>query len=109
MAKKTNGYRNYTADGSYWTVRKYGRTFWVLRLRSETYEQLEVWGGYTRAGAAGGAAAQPAYMQAVGEMTDSIRDTLHSALDKVGLGAPPPKAPVPAAKAPANLATAEDD
>lgn len=108
-AKKTNGYRNYAADGTYWTVRKYGRTFWVLRLRSETYEQLEVWGGYTRAGAAGGAAAQLAYFQAVNEMTDSIRGTLHQALDKVGLGALPPKAPVPAAKAPANLAAAEQE
>ena len=52
VAKKTDGYRNYTADGSYWTVPKHAHTFWVLRLRSETYEQLEVLGGYSRAGAA---------------------------------------------------------
>jgi hypothetical protein len=109
VAKKTNGYRNYTADGSYWTVRKHGRTFWVLRLRSETYDQLEVWGGYSRAGAAGGAAAQLAYFQAVNEMTESLRGTLHRALDKVGLGALPPKAPVSASEAPANLAVAGDE
>lgn len=38
-----------------------------------------------------------------------MRGTLHSALDRVALGALPPKTPVSAAKAPANLAAAEDE
>jgi hypothetical protein len=105
VAKKTNGYRNHTADGSYWTVRKHSHTFWVLRLRSETYEQLEVWGGYSRAGAA----AHLPDFQAVSEMTESLRGALRRALDKVGLGALPPNAPVSASEAPANLAVADDE
>lgn len=74
VAKKSIGHCNDRASGSCRTARKHGRTFWVLRLRSETYDQLEVWGGYSRASAA----AQQACLQAVNEMTESLRRDLAS-------------------------------
>ncbi|MEV5632320.1 hypothetical protein [Micromonospora tulbaghiae] len=88
-------YRNYTADGSYWKVRKQGPTYWVARIRKSNgaYEWLDVWGGYERAGAAAGAAAQLAYQQARKDVLEELVGTLHGALDQAGLGAPPP-APV---------------
>ncbi|MFI5694202.1 hypothetical protein ACIA58_20305 [Kribbella sp. NPDC051586] len=52
VAKNTNGHRNYMADESSTTVRRHSHTLWVLRMRSETYDQLDVWGGYSRAGSA---------------------------------------------------------
>ncbi|WP_425720936.1 hypothetical protein [Micromonospora sp. DT233] len=89
-------YRNYTADGSYWTVRKQGSIYWVARMRRSngTYEWLEVWGGYERAGAAAGAAAQLAYSQARKDVLKELVGNLHTALDKAGLGALPTPAPV---------------
>jgi hypothetical protein len=107
--KKADSYRDYTADGTYWTVRKRRDTFWVLRLKSGSQEQCEIWGGYTSPGAAASAAAQLAYGQAVDEVRDRLRATLHDALEEIGLGAGPQKPPVSAATAPANLAAVADD
>lgn len=98
------GYRNYSADGTYWTVRKCGGTYWVVRIDRSAgrYDWLENFGGYEYAGAAGGAAAQLAYRQGVQDATARIRSTLHGALEDLGLGVPPmpPPAPVPATAAP---------
>ncbi|TDW90509.1 hypothetical protein EV137_4327 [Kribbella pratensis] len=102
-------YRDYTADGTYWTVRKRGKTFWVLRLKSGSQEQCDVWGGYTSPGAAASAAAQLAYGQAVDEVRDRLRVTLHGALEEIGLGAEPQQPPVAASSAPANLGAGPDD
>ncbi|GAB3934460.1 hypothetical protein GCM10027614_07510 [Micromonospora vulcania] len=86
-------YRNYTADGSYWTVRKQGSIYWVVRMRrvNGSYEWLETWGGYERAGAAAGAAAQLAYNQAREDVLKELVGTLHTALDRAGLGALHPR------------------
>lgn len=97
------GYRNYTADGTYWTVRKHGSTYWVVRIDNSNgeYRWVEVWGGYDRAGSAGGAAAQLAYGQAVEDTRSKLTEALHGALDGVGLGVPEPAKPsVPATAAP---------
>lgn len=106
MTTKVTGYRNYTADGRYWTVRKQGRVYWVVKIDpgSGQYVWAEIWGGYRSAGAAGGAAAQLSYAQGKKDAAHQIRTVLHDALDSVGLGAPEPgpapvgreSAPVPA-------------
>ncbi|MEU8076755.1 hypothetical protein AB0B31_15025 [Catellatospora citrea] len=89
--------RNYTADGSYWTVRKHGNVYWVVRIdpSNGSYRWVETWGGYSRAGSAGGAAAQLAYAQARRDVADQLRGDLHDALDRIGLGPLPKPAPVP--------------
>ncbi len=40
-------YRNYTADGTHWTVRKRGKVFWVARIDNSggNYHWVEAWGG----------------------------------------------------------------
>lgn len=92
---RPQGYRNYTADGTYWTVRKVGKIFWVVRISpgGAGYVWEEVWGGYRVAGAAGGAAAQLAYGQAMDDARSVISASLHGALDSVGLGVPKPSKP----------------
>jgi hypothetical protein len=89
-------YRNYTADGTYWTVRKRGKVFWVARIDNSggNYHWVEVWGGYENAGSAGGAAAQLAYLQAKRDAASQLRGTLHDALEQIGLGPMPTPAPV---------------
>lgn len=103
MSTKKQGYRRYTTDGTYWTVRKYNGYFWAVRIdpSSGTYTWAETWGGYVNAGPAAGAAAQLAYLQGVKDAGDKVRSSLHDALESVGLGAPlPPPAPIPAPAAP---------
>ncbi|MGC5335097.1 hypothetical protein GA0070610_2897 [Micromonospora echinofusca] len=87
---------SYTADGSYWTVRKHGSTFWVVRIRNEngTYRRLQWWGGYRHAGHAARAAAQLAYRQAREDVVKELRGSLHRELERVGLGALPTPAPL---------------
>lgn len=91
-AAKKSGYRDYTADSTYWTVRKHGKVFWVVRidLSGGTYHWKEIWGGYHSAGAA----AQLAYGQGQRDAVEALRGTLHAALDGVGLGVPPTAPPV---------------
>lgn len=106
------GYRNYTADGTYWTVRKYNGGYWVVRIdnSSNTYEWAEVFGGYDAAGAAGGAAAQLAYAQGRKDALEEATAALHSALDGVGLGVPKPSAPkLPPTAAPSEPVNDEVD
>jgi len=102
---RPTGYRNYTSDGRYWTVRKQGNVFWVVLIdpSSGNYEWSEVWGGYTSPGAAGGAAAQLAYAQGSRDTLDRLRGILHTTLDEMGLGVPAPQpAPVSSASVPAD-------
>lgn len=89
-------YRNYTANGTYWTVRKRGHVYWVARIDNSDadYKWVEVWGGYENAGSAGGAAAQLAYLQAKRDAATQLRGTLHEALEQIGLGPMPTPAPV---------------
>ena len=106
------GYRNYTANGKYWTVRKYGATYWVVLIdpSSGSYVWDEVWGGYATAGGAGGAAAQLAYVQGQQDALQKVTASLHLALDELGLGLPkPPPAPVPPSSAPEPTAAGEDE
>jgi hypothetical protein len=90
--------RDYTSDETYWTVRKVGKVYWVVRIdknnNNSKYRWAEIWGGYHWAGAAGGAAAELAYMQGKRDVAQQLRGTLHSALDSVGLGALPEPAPI---------------
>ena len=88
--------RDYTSDGTYWTVRKVGKVYWVVRIdnNNSDYQWSEIWGGYYRAGAAGGAAAELAYLQGKRDVAQQLRESLHDALGSVGLGAPPKPAPV---------------
>ncbi|MFJ4109251.1 hypothetical protein [Oerskovia enterophila] len=100
---RPKGYRNYSADGTYWTVRKVGKVYWVVRINpaSAGYAWEEVWGGYQVAGAAGGAAAQLAYGQAMRDAQSAISGSLHEALASIGLGVEKPSKPaVPPAEAP---------
>lgn len=108
---RPTGYRNYTADGTYWTVRKSGDTFWVLRIDPSggEYTTVEVWGGYHRAGAAGGAAAQLAYGQAMHDAGERFRSLLHDSLEDAGLGVPAPSKPaVPPSQAPKTVHSDEE-
>ena len=105
-------YRDYTADGKYWTVRKYGATYWVVLIdpSSGSYVWDCVWGGYATAGGAGGAAAQLAYNQGQADARRKLAESLHVALDDVGLGLPtPPPAPVPASSAPEPTVVSEEE
>ncbi|WP_456591800.1 hypothetical protein [Blastococcus sp. SYSU DS1024] len=105
-------YRDYTADGKYWTVRKYGATYWVVLIDSSSgsYVWDYVWGGYATAGGAGGAAAQLAYNQGQADARRKLAESPHMALDDVGLGLPtPPPAPVPASSAPEPTVVSEDE
>ncbi|MFI6226162.1 hypothetical protein ACIBCR_02445 [Micromonospora echinospora] len=89
-------YRKYTTDGTYWTVRKQGANYWVVRLKrvGSAYVEQEYWGAYKTAGGAGGAAAQLAYNQAKQDAVMALRGELHDALERVGLGVPPAPPPV---------------
>jgi len=106
------GYRNYTSSGKYWTVRKYGSVYWVVLIdpSSGTYLWDEVWGGYLRAGDAGGAAAHLAYAQGQQETLERVRGSLHEALGGIGLGVPVPMpAPVAPSAAPEPVSGDEDE
>ena len=82
MSSKKSGYRNYTADSTYWTVRKYNGGYWVVRIdnSSNNYEWAEVFGGYDTAGAAGGVAAQLGYAQGRRDALEEAANALHLSL-----------------------------
>ncbi|AEI12676.1 hypothetical protein [Cellulomonas gilvus] len=108
MSDARGGYRSYTADGSWWTVRTYGSTYWVARVRHAEgggYEVVQWFEAYAKAGWAAGAAAQLAYAQGVADAKAQVVRALHGALDEVGLGVPEP--PVPVSRTPASQAPAE--
>jgi hypothetical protein len=92
-------YTAYTRAGTYWTLRKRGSWYLVLLLRSGTYEEVDRYGWYRRAGAAATAVGALTYRAAIVEATDIIRDGLQSRLDEMGLGAVP-KPDRPASDAP---------
>lgn len=109
--KRPVGYRNYSSDGTYWTVRKQGKVYWVVRIdvQDGEYWAEETWGGYQSAGAAAGAAAQLAYRQGKKDAADEIRKTLHKSLDRIGLGVPEPQKPPVAPKGAPRMAGADDE
>ncbi len=82
-------YTAYTRAGTYWTLRKRGSWYLVLQLRSGTYEEVDRYGWYRRAGAAATAVGALTYRAALSEITELIRDDLQSRLDEMGLGAVP--------------------
>lgn len=87
--KESPGYRNYTTDGHYWTVRKQGDVYWVVKIdfSSGFYVWSEIWGGYQVAGAV----AQLSYLQGKKDAAEQVRASRHEALDTVGLGASTPR------------------
>jgi hypothetical protein len=101
-------YTAYTQDGTYWTLRKRGNWFLVLRLESGTYSEVERYGWYWRAGAAATAVGALTYRVALQEAKDIIRDGLQQRLDEMGLGAVP-KPDRPGGDTPGDAAPEEDD
>lgn len=100
-------YTAYTQDGTYWTLRKRGQWFLVLRLESGTYDEVERYGWYRRAGAAATAVGALTYRVALHEATNIIRDGLQARLDEMGLGAIP-KPDRPGTETPRDAAPDED-
>ncbi len=90
-------YTGYTRDGTYWTLRKRGKWYLVLRLRSGSYAEVERYGWYRKAGAAATAVGALTYAVAISEATELIRDGLQQRLDEMGLGAIPKPDRSPAA------------
>jgi hypothetical protein len=82
-------YTAYTRAGTYWTLRKRGDWYLVVQLRSGTYEEVDRYGWYRRAGAAATAVGALTYRSALAEVRDTIRDDLQRRLDEIGLGAVP--------------------
>jgi len=101
-------YTSYTQDGTYWTLRKRGPWFLVVRLRSGTYDEVQRYGWYRRAGAAATAVGALTYRVALQEATETIRDVLQARLDDMGLGAVP-KPDRPASETPGDAAPEDDD
>lgn len=97
-------YTAYTRAGTYWTLRKRGDWYLVCLLRSGTYEEVDRYGWYRRAGAAATAVGALTYRTALAEVRDSIRDDLQRRLDEIGLGSVPapdrPASDTPAPEAP---------
>lgn len=87
------GWRDYTADHTYWTGRQRGEYVEVVRLHSGTFAEEEIWGSYRSTGAAVGAAAQLAYLQGKADAERELKTRLHEVLDSIGLGALPVVAP----------------
>jgi hypothetical protein len=98
-------YRNYTANGTYWTVRERDGVFWVIRIDPSGggLDCEEVWGGYGTADEAGGVAAQLAYSQGRRDAIGELRGNLHHAIERIGLGTMPSPAPTKADDFPADL------
>lgn len=101
-------YTSYTRDGTYWTLRKRGQWFLVLRLQSGSYAEVERYGWYRRAGAAATAVGALTYRSTLQEATAVIRDGLQQRLDEMGLGAVPTP-DRPATDTPADAVVEEDD
>jgi len=101
-------YTGYTQDGTYWTLRKRGKWFLVLRLESGSYGEVERYGWYRRAGAAATAVGALTYRVALQEATDIIRDGLQARLDEMGLGAVP-KPDRPGTETPGDAVPEGDD
>ncbi|MEO3939339.1 hypothetical protein V3N99_21725 [Dermatophilaceae bacterium Soc4.6] len=82
-------YTAYTRDRTYWTLRTKGSWYLVLRLRSGSFEEVERYGWYRKAGAAATAVGALTYAVALNEATELIREGLQQRLDEMGLGAIP--------------------
>jgi hypothetical protein len=101
-------YTSYTRDGTYWTLRKRGGWYLVSRRRSGTYEEVDRYGWYRRAGAAATAVGALTYRLALQEATEQIRESLQARLDEIGLGVIP-KPDRAAGDAPSEAVAAEDE
>lgn len=83
----SRNYREYTADGTYWTGRKTADGgIEVLRLRAGTYEIVESFDTYQRLGAAVAAASQLAYLQGWKDAQAELSQKVLSSLAEVGIG-----------------------
>lgn len=98
-------YTAYTRAGTYWTLRKRGSWYLVCLLRSGSYEGVDRYGWYRRAGAAATAVGALTYRAALTEATEVLRDGLQS---RLGLGAIP-KPDRSAADAPADAGLADEE
>lgn len=83
-------YTGYATDGTYWTLRKRGRWYRVVRLRSSTYDIVEDWGWYLRAGAAATAVGVLSYTKGMADGNTIIASALQEKLTELGLVVPKP-------------------
>ncbi|MBD7981959.1 hypothetical protein [Oerskovia merdavium] len=82
----SNGYRNYTSDGTYWTGRKAGNgNIEVVRVKTGNYGVVESFGTYSRLGSAVAAAAQLAYVQGWTDAQHDLSSKVHLALADAGI------------------------
>lgn len=87
-------YTDYATDGTYWTLRKRGSWYLVARRASGTYEEVERYGWYRRAGAAATAVGLLSYRKGIVEGAGIVRDAVQAKIDELGRLVPKPdKAP----------------
>lgn len=86
-------YTDYTTDSTYWTIRKRGNWYLVLKLQSGTYDEVDRWGWYSRAGAAATAVGLLSYQQGLSDGERMMREALQEKLSELGLAVPKPDKP----------------
>ena len=83
-------YTAYAQDDTYWTLRKRGKWFLVLRLNAGTYDEVERWGWYRKAGAAATAVDLLSYTKGIADGNVIIASALQDKLNELGLIVPKP-------------------
>lgn len=83
-------YTAYAQDDTYWTLRKRGNWYLVVRLQSGTYDEVERWGWYRRAGAAATAVGVLSYTKGIADGHTIIGAALQQKLAELGLIVPAP-------------------
>ena len=84
-------YTDYAKDSTYWTIRKRGAWYLVARRKSGTYDEVERWGWYKRAGAAATAVGLLSYLQGLSDGESMMREALQEKLNDLGLVVPKPE------------------
>jgi hypothetical protein len=85
-------YTNYSIDGTYWTLRKRGDWYLVARLQSGTYEEVERWGWYEKAGSAATAVGVLSYRKGLAESADEMKKAVDAKLEELTRAVPKPAA-----------------
>ena len=86
-------YTAYSSDNTYWTLRKRGGWYLVLRLRSNTYEEVQRYGWYRRAGAAATAVGLLSYRLGLYDGTVAVKMALDGRLELLAKRLPKPDRP----------------
>jgi len=83
-------FTDYAQDSTYWTIRKRGSWYLVARRRSGSYEEVQRWGWYKRAGAAATAVGVLSYLKGLADGEAMMREALQEKLSQLGLVVPMP-------------------